>query len=127
MSKVILMDFITRRTVIAQRNWCFLYGDNLGRRGFGGQAREMRGEPNAFGIPTKRSPTMAENAFLTDSDFETVRPLIDEAFQRAAQYDVVVIPRADIGTGLAQLPQRAPRIADYIEGKIEELKVATLD
>lgn len=32
----------------------YVFGDNLERKGFGGQAYEMRGEPNAFGIATKR-------------------------------------------------------------------------
>jgi len=42
----------------------YLFGDNLVQKGFGGQAKEMRGEPNAEGIPTKKLPSMEAKAFL---------------------------------------------------------------
>ncbi len=46
-----------------------MFGDNLVCRGLGGQAKEMRGEPNAVGYPTKRRPSMTSSAFFDDGDF----------------------------------------------------------
>lgn len=48
------MRHISRAYVRANRDKLFLFGDNLERRGFGGQAAAMRAEPNAVGIPTKK-------------------------------------------------------------------------
>ena len=58
------MRNISRAYVRANRDKLFLFGDNLERRGFGGQAAAMRGEPNAVGIPTKKKPSYAGDAFF---------------------------------------------------------------
>jgi hypothetical protein len=106
----------------------FVFGDNMQRRGLGGQAKEMRGEPNAIGVPTKWRPDMRPEAFFSDADFDDVRPSIDEAFNDISAYlDLgfdIVIPADSLGTGLADLPRRAPRIYRYIEDKIASLAKA---
>jgi hypothetical protein len=93
----------------------FVFGDNILRIGYGGQAKEARGEMNAVGIPTKMSP----DQYLYDDDFYTVKEPIVEAFVILAQhlrkgYDVVW-PFDGVGTGLARLPETAPRIFEAIE------------
>jgi len=45
---------ITRQMLRAEPGTLWVFGDNLQRKGLGGQAKEMRGEPNAIGIPTKK-------------------------------------------------------------------------
>lgn len=72
--------FITREMVRANRDKLFLFGDNLERRGYGGQAAAMRGEPNAIGIPTKKTPTNKAGAFFTDLEFDQNKDAIDAAF-----------------------------------------------
>ena len=104
----------------------FVFGDNMVRKGFGGQAMEMRGEPNAIGVPTKWAPSMSPSAFLTEADLERVKPEIDKAFERLRTHlaggGTVVLPRDGIGTGLAQLESRAPTIAALIQAHIEALE-----
>jgi hypothetical protein len=96
--------------------YVFLFGDNLQRRGRGGQALHMRGEPNAIGIPTKRAPSMHESAFFSDDDFDANCAAIDAAFALIpADATVVVIPSAGLGTGRAQLQQRAPRTWAHLQ------------
>ena len=107
----------------------FVFGDNMVRKGFGGQAMEMRGEPNAIGVPTKWAPSMSPSAFLTEADLERVKPEIDKAFERLRAHlaggGTVVLPRDGIGTGLAQLESRAPTIAALIQAHIEALEAVT--
>lgn len=62
--------FITRQMLRDEPEKLFVFGDNFGRVGFGGQAKEMRGEPNAVGVLTKRFPSMVHAAFLTDDDYD---------------------------------------------------------
>jgi hypothetical protein len=87
----------------------------------------MRGEPNAVGIPTKWKPERAASSYFCDDDWQNgdVRHAIFGAFNRIeaalAEGRDVVIPRDGIGTGLAELPQRAPKIHAYIEGRIRAL------
>lgn len=111
--------FITREMVQKNPDTLFVFGDNLERRGLGGQAAAMRGEHNAVGIPTKKSPGMREEDFFTDNDFEAVRIAIlapfGDLFMHIAEEGKVVWPRDGIGTGLAQLNIRAPKIWDFIE------------
>lgn len=125
--KVIRVGRITRAMVQADRNAVFVFGDNMARKGLGGQAAEMRGEPNAIGVPTKWRPSRDEAAYFTDDDsgLFQVREAIDSAFQ--AMQDAlrggrnVVIPADGLGTGLADLPRRAPVIHRAIEARIRAL------
>ena len=104
----------------------FVFGDNMERQGYGGQAAEMRGEPNSVGIPTKWWPAMSSKAFFIDRDFETVQPVIDEEFDKLEEHlfigSMVFWPSAGIGTGLSKLEQCAPKIYRYINKKLSELE-----
>ncbi|TFZ54475.1 hypothetical protein E4V01_25170 [Methylorubrum sp. Q1] len=95
---------ITRPMLQAERGTLFVFGDNLQRRGRGGQAAEMRGEPNAVGIPTKRAPSMDDSAFFTDADFDDFRDAAAPAFAllraHAEGGGAIVWPADGVGTGL---------------------------
>lgn len=124
--KIERMRFITREYVRANRDKLFIFGDNLERRGFGGQAAAMRGEPNAIGIPTKKSPSYKDDAFFSDDEFEQNKAAIDAAFDtlmRAVTETIrsIVIPLDGLGTGRAQLDKRAPRTFAYLEMRLAEL------
>ena len=126
-SRILRIKFITRDFVRATSDKLFLFGDNLERKGFGGQAAVMRGEPNAFGIPTKKSPSNAESAFFRDEEFDLNKASIDEAFARVAvaandSYRTIVIPADGLGTGHAELDKRAPRTFAYLQHKLDELE-----
>ena len=120
--------WITREDLRDEPDTLFVFGDNMLREGKGGQAREMRGEPNAVGIPTQHAPGSSEDAYFTDADLEDVKGAIDEAFRRLnahlAAGGHIVWPEKGVGTGLAQLPQRAPAIHAYIEEARKALQAA---
>jgi len=126
--RLIRSTWITRLAVREDRDTIFVYGDNMEGRGLGGQAREMRGEPNTIGVPTKWAPERRASAYFTDDDSlnRDVRHAIWEAFDRMrAALDAgrnVVIPADGIGTGLAELPTRAPKLHAMIEAAIAELE-----
>lgn len=117
---------ITRDDVQNRRSAVFVFGDNMQRKGFGGQAKAMRGEPNSIGVPTKWAPNTHDSSYFSDHDFDRVRDAIDEAFRKIwllqRQGLDVVIPTDGLGTGLALLPTRAPRIHRYIEEHIAALE-----
>lgn len=125
--KIERVRLISREYVRANRDKLFLFGDNLERRGFGGQARAMRGEPNAIGIPTKKSPSYKDAAFFTDKEFEQNKEAIDLAFAEIAkkavsdEIQVIVIPSNGLGTGRADLKRRAPRTFAYLQSRLAEL------
>lgn len=124
--KVERMQYITREYVRANRNKLFLFGDNLERRGFGGQAAAMRGEPNAIGIPTKKSPSYRDDAFFSDDEFEQNKASIDAAFAEIMRaitdsIRVIVIPSDGLGTGRAQLETRAPRTFAHLQKRLTEI------
>lgn len=124
------MKVITREYVRANPDKIFLFGDNLEGRGYGGQAAEMKGEPNAIGMPTKKSPTYKAGAFFTDREFDQNQAVIDAAFAEVASaisdsIRVIVIPAADLRTGRAQLGRRAPRTFAYLEQQLAELVAPT--
>ena len=111
--RVLRIKHLSTDFVRANKDKYFLFGDNLQGWGKKGQAI-IRDEPNAIGIPTKKKPSMEPSAFFTDKEFDFIRPRIDAAFAKIPKGSTVYIPEAGLGTGLAKLPEKAPRIHFYI-------------
>lgn len=113
---IVIVHRYNRAMIQRNPNTLFVFGDNLARRGFGGQAAEARGEPNVVGIVTKMSPSR----YLTDDDVDAVRDAIVQAFHKLRNHLLaggrVAWPADGVGTGLADLQNRAPLIALAIEG-----------
>ena len=112
---------MTPELLRANPDTVYLFGDNIAGKGKAGQA-VIRDEPNAYGIPTKHEPNNKETSFFSDRDFEKfTKAKIDEAFARIPEGANVVYSTDGIGTGLAQLPSRAPKTYEYIMAKLKEL------
>ena len=115
-------QWITRKLLNSSPDKLFLFGDNHKRYGKGGQARVMRGHPNAHGIRTKHAPSMHQSAMWTDDTYENNVRMIDEDLDAALETGKqLVIPDAGLGTGLSRLPQNAPRTNEYLESRLHEL------
>lgn len=122
-----IRKWIMRKDVRVERDKLFVFGDNLMRFGLGGQAREMRGLPNSVGFPTKNSPAMIESAFLSDADLHKVQTAnhdgVDRILKHLSAGGTVVWPEDGLGTGLAQLATRAPKILKYYEDLLLAFKL----
>lgn len=106
---------ITREDIRRNRSThIYVFGDNLERRGLGGQAAVARGEPNAFGVPTKREPSMSPTAFFSDDAYTENCNAILHAVNHIPDDGRVIVIMPGIGTGLSQLPQRAPRTYAFL-------------
>jgi hypothetical protein len=120
--QILFVESIVRQDLKDNRRLLFAFGDNLQRWGLGGQARQMRGEYNAIGVPTKREPHRNTGAFFTDADWPMAKPFIDEAFAKLTDHckrgGTVVFPAAGFGTGLARLEHGAPSIYAAIERRV---------
>jgi hypothetical protein len=119
---ILFQKLILRKHVKANPSSFYIFGDNIEQYGFGGQAGEMRDEPNAIGIPTKYSPTR----YLSDSYFDQVKPFILARFKLIEFYlkenKTIIWPVDNIGTGRAQLKSKAPKIYKYIMKKFMKLR-----
>lgn len=125
--RIILVDWYTRESVAAltAERKIVVYGDNMARRGLGGTAAACRGIRGTVGIPTKQAPARYPSAYFSDADFDRVRPYIDRPFALLASaltqgYDVCW-PTGGIGTHLACLQEKSPRIWAYLERHREQL------
>lgn len=122
--RVRTQEFIGVPDVRGDRSSLWVFGDNMQGWGKKGQAI-IRDEPNAVGIPTKWKPATTSDSYFTNEDFGQVRAAIDAAFDRLRAHlrkgGTVVFPSSGVGTGLAQLPQRAPRIHEYITQQVRSL------
>lgn len=116
---------ITRDKVKENHDVLYLFGDNIVRQGLGGQAKEMRGEPNTLGIVSKKYPSNSSSSFYTDEDFYSWLQVFSADIKNLAekinsgQYKALVIP--PIGVGLADLPNKAPRIWNYLKSTLDSL------
>lgn len=124
---LILVDRITRTTVKSKPDILFIFGDNMKRIGFGGQAKEMRGEPNVVGIPTKWAPSTHKDAFLSDDDWknrEVVSAIVNALIiieKHLMDGKNVIMSKHGIGTGKAKLEQKAPFIFNFITKSLNHL------
>lgn len=123
---IIFKGFWSVDDVRAHPKWLFIFGDNDQRHGKGGQA-VIRGEPNAYGIPTKKNPTLRPDSFYNDAEYENNLEKIDNAIDfirgdyTQKKFEKLVFPEKGLGTGLAQLHKRAPRTFIYLQKRLEEL------
>jgi hypothetical protein len=120
---LIRQKWITRQDLRNNPHIIYVFGDNLLGCGLGGQAKEMRGEPNAFGIATKASPYK----YLNDNEhFYQMALYYAHRFKQLSDYlklgRSVVWPKDGIGTGLADLANKAPRINNLLRLHIEHLE-----
>lgn len=99
----------------------YLFADSLSGKGRRGQA-VIRDEPNAFGIPVKKTYS-GRLMHFSDDDFVTNKEAIDAAFDAIPDDMDVVVPSAGLGSGAAKLEEKAPKTFAYIESKIEELRL----
>lgn len=123
---LIFQKRIYREDLQANPKITYVFGDNEKHVGMGGQAGEMRGEPNALGIPTKKAPGTANDDYWSDDNFDHNRKVIDthmstlDAILCAGK--TVVFPLDGIGTGLSDLPNKAPKTYAYLENYVNLLK-----
>lgn len=115
-------EWVTRAMLQREPKTLFVFGDNLARFGMGGQAKEMRGEPNAIGLPTKRSPMQ----YLSDADLNRVRVASHDDINTLKWHletgGTVVWPAAGIGSGLASLKIKAPAVQKFYDNVLGELE-----
>ena len=117
--------FWDRSDVETNPDWLFIYGDNNIGQGLGGQAI-IRGLSNTLGIPTKKYPNNAYKSFYTDLEYsdniERIQKAISKIIQVEYKYKFIVLPENGLGTGLAQLPTKAPKTYSYLVNAIEKMK-----
>jgi len=113
---ITFQNFITRQNLRDHPDRFYVFGDNVQRIGFGGQAKEMRCEPNAIGVATKWEPSNRPNAFFDDTPAcrqQVERDLV-AVLRQLKRGKTLVVPADGIGTGLARLPFVAPKLNAFI-------------
>jgi hypothetical protein len=116
---------IARKDCQNNKNAIFIFGDNDERKGYGGLAKELRGEPNAIGIRVKKKPTREPDAYYTDDELETNISKITEDINKVidwineGKYDTIVFPYNGIGTGLADMERKCPETFKYMNLVLE--------
>jgi len=107
----------------------FIYGDNDIRSGCGGQAI-IRNCPNSIGIPTKKFPNNYLTSFYSDDQLEENKEKINFAISviidKAKNYEEIVLPKDGFGTGLSQLPQKAPMTYLYLNEVVKNMILTLL-
>lgn len=115
-------NYILRKDVQNNRNIIFVFGDNDQRTGFGGQAREMRGEPNTIGIRVKKSPSMTKSSFYTDDEYsENIKKIFEDLTNLKIKSfnKKIIFPTNGIGTGLAKLNIKAPKTFEFLTSELK--------
>ena len=101
----------------------FIFGDNLIQKGKGGQAI-IRDCHNAYGIPTKRLPSMDSDSFFNDEfdEYEAVKSAIEKlAVMKYSRKEVTfVFPTDGLGTGLAQMKTKSPKLFKYMNEQLNK-------
>lgn len=131
MSVILFSGWLTPELCKQHPETTFVFGDNLLGFGMGGQAI-IRGQSNAFGVPTKRKPSMARGSFFeegSDSDLDAVLQSLSVLWTRLQSGLSVVFPvngDGDVSLGLerAELRERAPSIYDTIVRHVHEMCAA---
>lgn len=118
---LILQKMIFREDLKSNPTVLYVFGDNEERWGLGGQAKEMRGEPNAVGIATLKAP----GVFWNEEEVERQKAVLDKdmkvLFLTLGEGGTVIFPIDGVGSGLAFLKKSSPTTWDYLQRKVERL------
>lgn len=118
--KVELIDKLTVKECNKNPDKIYVFGDNTVGKGNKGQAI-IRDCPNAFGVPTKRYPTMEPNAFFRDTleDKLAVSRALVKLRLLAYNGKTIVFPSNGVGTGLADMGNTSPSLFIWMNNFIE--------
>lgn len=120
---LILQRRIYRADLKANPRAIYIFGDNEARYGLGGQAAEMRGEPNSIGVATLTAP----GTFWTEANIDHQCGVLDADLTPVLgllrQGRFIIFPLDGIGTGLADLARRSPTTFAHLETRIDQLKL----
>lgn len=98
----------------------FVFGDNSIRKGKMGQAC-IRDCLNSFGVITKRYPGWSDKDYLEDTQEDKEMVLKDlEELRILSRDKVIIFPKDGLGTGLADLKNKAPKLLCFINNYIKE-------
>jgi len=102
----------------------FIFGDNNIQQGIKGQAM-IRKCHNAHGIPTKKYPGYAVEHYYNDADYDNNIERIDIAIasiiDKAPRFHKIYLPNNGLGTGLSDLPNKAPKTFKYLNKAIRKM------
>lgn len=116
MAEIIYQYRIARADLVANPKLVYVFGDNVARYGYAGQAAACRGLPNAHGIATLWEP----GKHFDDRDYQKITAiLIEDIDALAARETNIVFPLDGIGTGLARMEDEAPACYDFMCGYLE--------
>lgn len=101
-------------------NILFIFGDNVSRTGYGGQAI-IRDESNSFGIPTCKTTKSSFTDKEYDWNCEIINYNLEKLLKESKKYDYIAFPDHGIGTGLAMLKTRAPKTWEYLNKELFRL------
>lgn len=105
--------------IIANPDKIYVFGDNVARKGRGGQAKPCRDKPNTLGVRTKRTPGTEASAYWHDDTFIENVKYVTEDFKQIEKLlkkgRTLVFPLDGFGTGLAELRTNAPQTLRFIE------------
>lgn len=92
-----------------------VFGDNLIGKGKAGQA-VIRDETNAFGVPTKRLPSMEKGSFFSDQkdEYEIVKSKLIYLWNEHINGKTIILPVSKICSGLANIQLHSPKINQLI-------------
>jgi hypothetical protein len=112
---------IYRQDLQANPNLLYVFGDNEQRVGLGGQAKEMRGEPNACGVATLKAPGQFWTEPMTPIQCRVIDADLARVVRHLAGGGHVIWPLEGIGTGLAYLEQSAPSTFRHLQARVAQL------
>lgn len=118
---LIFQEMIYRKDLKNNPHVFYVFGDNEVRKGFAGQASEMRGEPNAIGIATLYAPGIHWFDKDAEKHCETIDKDLLQVFKKLALQKIVVWPANNIGSGFARLSYYAPTIERHIGKRVFQL------
>lgn len=100
----------------------YVFGDNDLRTGKGGQAI-VRDSDNSIGIRTKKGPSKKSISYYNDDEYvDNCKKILKDILSVKSlllNNNKIVLPKGGFGTGLSELPKRAPKTYNYL---VSELK-----
>lgn len=111
----------SREQIMEDPTTLYVFGDNLERTGYGGQAAAARDCPNAIGIPTLFAPGKPAQPEWISLFRAVAATELQTLYLHLMSGGDIVWPGDGVGTGIADLQSHCPELLSYINNYVARL------
>lgn len=125
--KIILPHRINHKFVVNHSDWIFVYGSDVVRKAFFGQAYACGNEPNTYPVFTLFKDCPSGTKYFHDTAYSLWLPHINESIDAIPIDGRPIIVFRGIGTGCSRMSELAPQLYNHMVDRLHVIQYPNVE